>query len=1767
MSGRTIEDDEQRDPLVERALRLFEFLARAQQLKAKPPRTLDAYQRDGSVLWLGDVPHHPAVTSAARGGDPEPDAALLSIDRVAKLAPAQPGEELAPWLDGAWDDPDRLPQLRDALQVKAVTPVESPDAGYEPRRDVLASTQLHIDMHPEVRAQYDRWADSWRIWADQEQRDRPVREAYGELFSTYVTSTGHPEEMELVVGMGCLAWTPEGGHPPARRHLLTAPAVIDFDDDSGRLTLRRGEGMDPLTVELDMLDPGMVTNPQLINDVRADARSHEDHPLHRGATGTLVRRLVHSLDANGSYRDDDTAPTYSPNAKAAFAPALILRKRSGQGLVDIFSTIVAQLAEAGEVPDGVLPLVDPDHRPEPSSASTEGAVIGVDSDAFLPLPVNDVQLRIIRQVDTAAQTLVQGPPGTGKTHTAAALISHLLAQGLRVLVTAHTDRALKEVRDKLPMAIKPLSVAVVGSSREDMSDLKVAVERIAATAGEHDPEAAAETVRTSLEQIDQLRRRRATLYRELVSAREQEVVSHHHGDYRGTLAGLALQHQDEADQFSWLADYAPATPTEEPPLTTPEIAEWRTYLLDERLIADEAEARQRLVDLDTLPAPAGFADLVAAETGAITADDSHTALRAHAAFTAVSVLDDTVRNNLQRRLHKLAEEADDLDRRRETWMNHALADVKAGRSTLWVARGRQVGELIDGARPLVEQLGPIRRINAPQDQLGALTTMATNVRHHLAGGARMKTGPDGTPRFNALTPRVLKQSSALFDHVRVDGVAPTTSETLDAFLTWARASNTLDALDRAWPDNVDIPAEDTLYERLQWHITELEQLRRVLALAEALEAEEQQLASLGLPRPDWHDLEAVRTYARLIDAASAADARAAATAPVEQLEERLVGAARWKDAAATVHRFLLAVRSRDLNEYEAAHRRIQRLHQVRSSVERRDALADRLSREVPGLRHAVQTAPADPSWDARLGAFSQAWAWLALGEWIQRQHTLDVNVLQAEVTLTEERIRAQVETVAATRAWAHAVSPGRLTGKARADLEHYAGLVRRLGKGTGKYAAQIRGDIRKAMDRCRPAVPVWVMPVYRIAQQLEIHPNMFDVVIVDEASQAGLEATFLQYLAPRMVVIGDDKQVSPTAVGIDQQQLRDLANQYLADDPYKASWENPQRSLFDEAKMRYGGLITLTEHRRCVPEIIGFSNRVAYEPDGIRLIPVRQYGVDRLDPIKAVFLSDGYVQGSSNKVNPVEVDAIVDQVEKCTADPRYDGLTFGVISLLGGAQAKAIEKALLERIPPEEWTARDLRCGDSADFQGSERDVMFLSMVAAPEPGKRLGALTRDLFLQRYNVAASRAKDQMWLFHSVSIEDVGSPEDMRFLLLDYCYGVINRAASTDDGVVSSIVPEDVRVEPFDSLFEQRVFNRLIDRGYTVIPQYPVEPYRLDLVVVGAKSRLAIECDGDAWHGPDAYEQDLARQRDLERCGWQFFRIRESTFYVDQAASLGELWSTLNELDIHPSGWTSERPTDLDGDLGDVIEETLPDIEDALEEDLDEPPPANAAVGAPDEPDRPSVSWSNPTQEAPPVARTAALQVPETNGEALGGAAAGSGRLEQYEAFTGAVVPAQSATRRQLLEGLAAVAAAEGPVVGRRLHAAYVTGSGGQRVGKQIAKALNSAITSAVRQGILVEDNPLGEPGVKPRTYRLPGQSDVRLRTLGPRSLEDVPPRELASLMAALGDDLGWDNDELLFREVLNQLGLKRLTTNTQTRLETVLLWVHEQKNDRPAANA
>jgi transcription elongation GreA/GreB family factor/very-short-patch-repair endonuclease len=165
----------------------------------------------------------------------------------------------------------------------------------------------------------------------------------------------------------------------------------------------------------------------------------------------------------------------------------------------------------------------------------------------------------------------------------------------------------------------------------------------------------------------------------------------------------------------------------------------------------------------------------------------------------------------------------------------------------------------------------------------------------------------------------------------------------------------------------------------------------------------------------------------------------------------------------------------------------------------------------------------------------------------------------------------------------------------------------------------------------------------------------------------------------------------------------------------------------------------------------------------------------------------------------------------------------------------------------------------------------------------------------------------MWLFHTATLNDL-HPDSVAHHLLDYCLhpGVEPtplRDISLDE--LRRRMDEHERDErapqPFDSWFEAEVFLRLADRGYRVIPHYPMADYVIDLVVEGMHGRLAVECDGDIWHGAEAFDRDVYRQRMLERCGMHFVRIRGAAFYRDPDAALSPLWAELRAHGIPAEG--------------------------------------------------------------------------------------------------------------------------------------------------------------------------------------------------------------------------------------------------------------------------
>jgi very-short-patch-repair endonuclease len=453
-----------------------------------------------------------------------------------------------------------------------------------------------------------------------------------------------------------------------------------------------------------------------------------------------------------------------------------------------------------------------------------------------------------------------------------------------------------------------------------------------------------------------------------------------------------------------------------------------------------------------------------------------------------------------------------------------------------------------------------------------------------------------------------------------------------------------------------------------------------------------------------------------------------------------------------------------------------------------------------------------------------------------------------------------------------------------------------IGKtGTGKRALKFRKEAQHQMEKCKDSVPCWIMPLYKVAETINPEQGMYDYVIIDEASQLGADAIFLLYISKNIIIVGDDKQTSPEYVGVDANTMTPHINRHLQNIPF-ANYYGTEFSFFDHAKRFCNGMTVLREHFRCMPEIIEFCNKHFYAPDGKGLYPLKQYSENRIEPLKSVYCQSGYVDGTyQNITNKVEAEAIANKIAELIDDDNYKGKSFGVIGLQGNKQATIIENLIIKKIGEVEFKKRGIVCGTSASFQGDERDIMFLSLVTAHDHNR--AALTRPEDERRFNVAVSRAKEQVWLFHSVLLEDLSNTNDLRYKLLDH---FLNYKPQPIPPQITFERTLGTQPEPFESWFEVDVYNDIVTNNYSVIPQYEVAKgrYRIDLVALLSNGiKIAIECDGDKYHGAEQFTNDLMRQKVLERCGWQFFRVRGGEYYSNRKKALEPLWKLLRSNDF------------------------------------------------------------------------------------------------------------------------------------------------------------------------------------------------------------------------------------------------------------------------------
>lgn len=471
-------------------------------------------------------------------------------------------------------------------------------------------------------------------------------------------------------------------------------------------------------------------------------------------------------------------------------------------------------------------------------------------------------------------------------------------------------------------------------------------------------------------------------------------------------------------------------------------------------------------------------------------------------------------------------------------------------------------------------------------------------------------------------------------------------------------------------------------------------------------------------------------------------------------------------------------------------------------------------------------------------------------------------------------------------------------------------------------------------DAVRSSFPVMIAGIREFGEYMPLVPELFDVVVIDEASQVSVAQALPALLrAKKIVVLGDSKQFanvksSNASIATNEKYRSNLTSffektvQRDAATLQRLAMFDVKKSILEFCSLASSYTIMLRKHFRSYPELISYSSRNFYDGH-LQAIKIRGVPIDEVIRFDLVDTTDKPV---SRTTNSAEAAFIADRLAELLEED--DPPTVGVITPFR-EQHTMLTKTLFAHPKAREFEDRlRLKVMTFDSCQGEERSIIFYSMVATvgcdalnyvfpPSLEGAADAVEEKLKVQRLNVGFSRAQDAIWIVHSMPI---GMYRGAIGGALNHYLGMretkLGSAEQTDPAspMEAKLLqwlqatrfiqaqPEDVEILPQFPLGE---YLKQLD------PTYQHPSYRVDFLLTCQTPKgavqIVVEYDGFEHHfqpGTQVHvgnherylrEGDVERQLTLESYGYRFIRVNRFNLGNDPVATLDERLARIVEV--------------------------------------------------------------------------------------------------------------------------------------------------------------------------------------------------------------------------------------------------------------------------------
>ncbi len=402
------------------------------------------------------------------------------------------------------------------------------------------------------------------------------------------------------------------------------------------------------------------------------------------------------------------------------------------------------------------------------------------------------------------------------------------------------------------------------------------------------------------------------------------------------------------------------------------------------------------------------------------------------------------------------------------------------------------------------------------------------------------------------------------------------------------------------------------------------------------------------------------------------------------------------------------------------------------------------------------------------------------------------------------------------------------------------------------------------------AFPCWCVTTFAISGSLPLKPGLFDVAIIDEASQCDIASCFpILFRAKKAVIVGDDKQL-PHLSFLEKAKEQSFLSQYGIPEKYQLMWRFRTNSMFDLADYYSMNSVMLDEHFRSLPPIIEFSNREFY--GGRMRVMKKDVGDDLV--LETVHVPEGKVDFDATRNLP-EIEALVKRLyDIIVEDERKNPdnpVSIGIISPFR-AQVEQLKVSVAKVLSDHMIKKHQIEIGTAHTFQGDERDIILMSWAFANNSFPQ--SLT---FLQKpnlFNVAISRARYKVINFVSKN------PKELQDGLFRDYMSYVEEYTNKREALKNCKIDENI----YKNSLEREIAEQIRNLGYTVKAGVEIAGLSADLLV---DDKFVIEVDGVEDNMKQSVS-NMKKQAIIERCGFTVRRVTYREWQYSSKACLDRL---------------------------------------------------------------------------------------------------------------------------------------------------------------------------------------------------------------------------------------------------------------------------------------